>query len=83
MNEPIKLHLQYFALFREQAGKSQESLDLPVANAHDLYAYLQNHYGFSLDAKLLKVSINESFAPLDQILNNGDRVVFIPPVAGG
>lgn len=83
MSKTIPLHLQYFALFREQAGKSQESLDLPVTTAQELYAYLQAHYGFSLDAKLLKVSINENFAPLEQSLSPGDRVVFIPPVAGG
>ena len=83
MPETLNLHLQYYALFREQACKSQETLDLPVTNALELYAYLQTHYGFSLDAKLVKVSINENFAPLEQILKNGDRVVFIPPVAGG
>jgi molybdopterin synthase sulfur carrier subunit len=32
---------------------------------------------------MLKVAVNEEFAAWDQPLAGGDRVVFIPPVAGG
>jgi len=32
---------------------------------------------------MLKVAVNEEFAAWDRPLADGDRVVFIPPVAGG
>jgi len=32
---------------------------------------------------MLKVAVNEEFAAWDRELADGDRVVFIPPVAGG
>jgi molybdopterin converting factor small subunit len=31
----------------------------------------------------LKVAVNDEFRDWDAVLADGDRVVFIPPVAGG
>jgi molybdenum cofactor guanylyltransferase len=77
------LRIQYFALFREQAGRSEESLDTAATTAAELYAELQRRHPFRLAREQLKVAINSEFADWHSPLRSGDTVVFIPPVAGG
>jgi molybdopterin-guanine dinucleotide biosynthesis protein A len=79
----IELQLQYFAVLREQAGKRSETLRTAAATAAQLYAELQQRYGFKLAATQLKVAINNEFRDWQQPLKAGDVVTFIPPVAGG
>lgn len=79
----LSLHLQYFAIFREQAGKRSETLDTQATTPALLYAELQQRYGFKLAATQLKVAVNNSFCDWQQPLKSGDNVAFIPPVAGG
>jgi molybdopterin converting factor small subunit len=43
---------------------------------------LQTRYEFPEQATM-KVAINDEFSAWDTALNDGDRLVFIPPVAGG
>lgn len=77
------LRVQYYALFREQAGRSEETLDTSAATPGELYSELQARHPFSLAREQLKVAINADFREWDAPLTNGDTVVFIPPVAGG
>ena len=79
----IELQLQYFAVLREQAGKRSEKLRTSATTAAQLYAELQQRYGFKLAATQLKVAINNEFRDWQQPLKAGDVVTFIPPVAGG
>ena len=44
---------------------------------------LATRHQFSLPPERVQVAINDQFVPMDTPLNNDDRVVFIPPVAGG
>lgn len=80
---PIKLHVQYFALFREQAGKRNEDLESVATSPALLYAELKQRYGFKLELTQLKVAINSEFADWHAPLQQNDEVAFIPPVAGG
>lgn len=75
--------VQYFAQLREQTGLSQETWETDAANAEALYAEIQKRHGTTPTLDQLRVSINTQFAALDTPLSAGDRVVFIPPVAGG
>lgn len=79
----LSLHLQYFAIFREQAGKRSETLDTQANTPALLYTELQQRYGFKLAATQLKVAVNNAFCDWQQPLKTGDSVAFIPPVAGG
>lgn len=79
----IQLKIQYFALMREQSGRSEEMLETGAATPADLYAELKARYGFTLPREQLKVAVNSEFAPWSRRLAAGDAVVFIPPVAGG
>ena len=78
------LHVRFFAVLREQAGCSAVEIESSASDANGLYAELQGRYpGLVFPAHLLKVSINERYAARDTPLAAGDRVVFIPPIAGG
>jgi molybdopterin-guanine dinucleotide biosynthesis protein A len=82
-SKPINLSVQYFALFREQAGKRDEQLNTVASSPALLYAELQQRYGFTLAMNQLKVAVNSEFSDWQTVLNSGDHIAFIPPVAGG
>ncbi len=75
--------LQYFAVLREQAGCSEERLTTAAATPAELYDEVRARHGFTLPLALLRVAVNEEFREWSTPLAANDRVVFIPPVAGG
>jgi molybdopterin-guanine dinucleotide biosynthesis protein A len=77
------LRIQYFAVMREQAGRSEENIDTSASTPADLYRELAARYGFTLQPEQLKVAVNGEFSEWWRVLTYGDDVVFIPPVAGG
>ena len=79
----LRLHVRFFAVLREQAGCSAVTVETSSGTPAALYAELQSGYALTFPAALLRVSINERYADMAAPLNTGDRVVFIPPVAGG
>jgi len=79
----MQLRIQYFALMREQAGRSEEILETAALTPADLFSELNARYEFTLAREQLKVAVNSEFADWSRRLNAGDSVVFIPPVAGG
>lgn len=83
MNSGITITVEYFAQLREQAGCSRETWQPQAPDAAGLYEELRRHHGFNLDREHLRVAVNDGFAEWDVVLQEGDRVVFIPPVAGG
>jgi molybdopterin-guanine dinucleotide biosynthesis protein A len=80
---PMQLKIQYYALMREQAGRSEETLETSAATPADLYVELAARYGFTLSREQLKVAVNSEFSDWSRRLAANDAVVFIPPVAGG
>jgi len=78
-----EIRVQYYALLREQAGRSDELLNTRSRTPRELYAELRARYPFTLPAEMLRVAVNAEFGEWTQPLKAGDAVVFIPPVAGG
>ncbi len=78
-----RIDVQYYALLREQAGRSSESLVTTAGTPRELYHELRQRYPFSLAPEMLRVAVNSEFGDWSQRLGEGDSVVFIPPVAGG
>jgi len=77
------ISVQYFAILREQRGLASETLLTDSVTPLELYTRLQDEHHFSLPAARIRTAINDNFADNGSILREGDRVVFIPPVAGG
>lgn len=81
---PRLLHVRFFAVLREQAGCPALDVASSAPDAAALYAELQQRFAsLTFPAALLRVSLNECYADMAAPLAAGDRVVFIPPVAGG
>jgi molybdopterin-guanine dinucleotide biosynthesis protein A len=78
-----RIKVQYYAILREQAGRSDESIVTAAHTPRDLYNELKSRYPFSLAPEMLRVAVNAEFGEWSQRLADGDSVVFIPPVAGG
>jgi molybdopterin-guanine dinucleotide biosynthesis protein A len=77
------LEVRYFAILREQAGRSEERIATRAQTPRELYAELRRRHPFTLDETVLRVAVNAEFGDWDQPLRAGDTIVFIPPVAGG
>jgi len=77
------VRVQYYAILREQAGRSEETLDTSAGTPTELYAELRQRHPFQLTSAQLKVALNSEFSDWQTPLKHGDTVVFIPPVAGG
>jgi molybdopterin converting factor small subunit len=77
------LHLSYFAILREQRGRSEETLSTAAATPGALYAELKARHAFTLPADRLRVAVDGEFTAWEAPLSDGQRVTFIPPVAGG
>jgi len=81
--DTLEIRVQYYALLREQAGRSTETLATRARTPRELYDELAAKYPFTLPAEMLRVAINAEFGEWSHPLKAGDAVVFIPPVAGG
>ena len=79
----IGITAQYFAVFREQAGTTAESLSTRARTAAELFAEVAERHGLADPMAHCKVAINDELAGWDRTLAEGDVVLFFPPVAGG
>jgi molybdopterin converting factor small subunit len=82
-SNPMHLKIHYYALLREQAGRSEETWETTAATPAAVYAELNTRYRFTLAREQLRVAVNSEFSDWTRTLQPGDALVFIPPVAGG
>lgn len=83
MNQAKQVTVKFFALLREQAGCRETTLTTTAVTPADLYAELMRARGLAVPPRLLSYAVNERYVAGDTALRDGDRVAFIPPVAGG
>lgn len=79
----ISVTVQYFAILREQRGLTEEKLATTASTPTALYDELRTRHKFTLPADRVRAAVNDEFVAATAALRDGDRVVFIPPVAGG
>ena len=82
MTNMTTVTIEYFAVLREHAGCEREEVTTAAPTARALYAELAERHGFP-ELSSVKVALNDAFSDWDAVLADGDRVVYIPPVAGG
>ncbi len=76
------VHIEYFAVLRECAGRDTEAVSTAAETPRQLYAELAARHHFPA-LQSIKVALNDEFSDMSAALKDGDTVVFIPPVAGG
>ena len=79
----MKINVHYYAMFREAAGCSGETFETESGNASSLFDSLKSKYDFVMSRSHVRLAVNDAFVDWDTPLNDGDSIVFIPPVAGG
>jgi sulfur-carrier protein len=79
----ISVTVQYFAILREQRGLAGETLVTATGTPAALYDELRARHGFTLSGDRIRAAVNDEFVAATVPLRDGDRIVFIPPVAGG
>jgi molybdopterin converting factor subunit 1 len=81
----MKVRLLFFAVLRDIAGADARDLSLADGTtAGDVWQSLRQSYSKLADyTHPPLIAINETYAPPDAILRDGDELAFIPPVAGG
>lgn len=71
-----------FALYREQVGQHQLTLELPTGSTvADAKAALEAQYAVQLSGGM--AALNEQLAQASHALKDGDELAFLPPVSGG
>ena len=74
----------YFARLKEVTGKEKETLSFDSITVRELIEWAGSAYDdFSTDNGSTYVAVNEEYAQLDDLIQSGDDVAFIPPVSGG
>src|SRR5512135_3367694 len=79
----MRVHVKFFALFREMIGIKEESIELAEGTT---VGQLWEHYASrSKRAGQLRTAyaVNQKLAKPDEVLHDGDEVGFLPPVSGG
>jgi len=79
-----KVTVQLFASYAENFGGA--TLELPLESGStvaDLLSRLRLLPGASTLPDSPRVAVNRKFASADQLVDAGDEIALIPPVAGG
>ena len=77
------IHIHYYALLREERGAAEETMKTTARTVEDLYRELQKQHPFRLSPDVLRIAVNDEFVKWNYVLRSNDRIVFIPPAAGG
>ena len=76
--------VQLFASYAESFGAT--ALELPITpgtSVNDLIRQIRSLPGSEIVSDTARVAVNRQFAFPDQLVDPGDEVALIPPVAGG
>jgi molybdopterin converting factor small subunit len=81
----MQVRFLLFALYRDMAGAEELALEVPAGTtAFDAVTRLRALGGglAGLPPRPV-VAVNREYAPLETVLNAGDELALLPPVAGG
>ena len=83
MSHSIKIQVIYFAILRELTGLDKETFSIKQGNKPgDVLTSINERHEIDQGINF-KIAVNDEFSDWDIELNEGDRLVFIPPVTGG
>ena len=78
----MRIRAVFFARLRRELGMEELTLEVPEgADVRAVAEQLGREHGLNLRGCM--VAVNETYAAPDHLLQDGDEVAFLPPVAGG
>lgn len=76
--------VKLFAVYRDLLGCSELEVDLPAqCTVSGAFDQVVGGHASSQLRQITMFAINERYVPADTVVNDGDRIAFIPPVSGG
>jgi len=79
----MRTKVRYFAVFREQVGCESETVDWPGGTAKELFELMSSKHSALQTQAAALVAVNDEMSAWEAALEDGDEVLFFPPVAGG
>ena len=78
-----EVRVAWFGRLAEQRGLREESVATTAKTAGEFLREMSDRHRLGLDPGVVRVAVNDEFAPDAHPLQTGDRVVFLAPFAGG
>jgi molybdopterin synthase sulfur carrier subunit len=78
-----RVRVDYYAFFREKRGVATEEVTTRAESLGELYCELSEAHGLGLPVSVVRVIVGDEFVSMGSTVEDGSRVVFVPPVAGG
>jgi len=81
----MKVRVKLFAILRERAGTNEITKEIGEGSTvRELWEVLRRDYPRLAPGGIrLLYAVNQNYVNPDYVLNEGDEVVFVPPVSGG
>ncbi len=81
----MRVNLLYFASFRDAAGRSEETRELPDGTrVRQLWDTVSREIPrLAAFPTMPPAAVNHEYVGGEMVLHDGDEVAFLPPVAGG
>ena len=80
----MKVHVRYFASFRDITGLSEEDVYLDEGSSvEQLVEALKREHETLSSLTRINVAVNNEFAKPETVIKANDRVALFPPVSGG
>lgn len=77
------IKIRFFAAFREATGIETEQIESKAGTPAELFAECGDRFEALKSYSAAMVAINDEMSDWDAPLQDGDEVLFFPPVAGG
>ncbi len=77
------VRIRYFAAFRDAAGTSEEQVETAAETLQALFREMVSRHAGLFEESAAKVARNDTLADWQDGFDDGDEVLFFPPVAGG
>ncbi|MFA9496364.1 MAG: MoaD/ThiS family protein [Candidatus Bathyarchaeota archaeon] len=80
----MRIKVTYYGQFRDITGLDEEEIEAKVGvTVVELRDQVREKYPRIAEKREILVAINNSFAPLETVVKQDDKVTFFPPVSGG
>lgn len=79
----MQIKVRYFAAFREATGLESETVQSNAGTPAELFGECSSRHESLQKYTSSLVAINDEMSDWTTAMNEGDEVLFFPPVAGG
>jgi molybdopterin converting factor subunit 1 len=82
----MRVNVLYFAILKDVFGREREELELPAGATVRILVELLRGREVAAAGRIwesMAVAVNQEYAAVDMVLQDGDEVALLPPVSGG